>query len=182
MKKFVVATPNQAAFNAVSEWGKNNGYNTIPAGKYQRHESDSAINFGYTAGEAGYGDMPFYKKNTHTFGPIVSFEAFAAIQGIELVPKPEEIHVGDYDALVDYQDKTVKVGCQTIPFAKVKEVYDLTRKHDSQTTGDGVRQSEKDACIMNAVAYAQPGSIIPMSDRKRAVEYIKNAGYKLVKA
>ena len=32
----------------------------------------------------------------------------------------------EYDAVVDMQNKVVKVGCQTIPFAKVKELYGLT--------------------------------------------------------
>ncbi len=34
----------------------------------------------------------------------------------------------DYEAVVDYSGKIVKVGCQNIPFSKVKELYNLIKK------------------------------------------------------
>lgn len=34
----------------------------------------------------------------------------------------------EYEAIVDYEKEVVKVGCQTIPFSKVQELYDVVNK------------------------------------------------------
>jgi hypothetical protein len=43
-------------------------------------------------------------------------------------PNPVLELTNDYEAVVNYKNSIVEVGCQKIPFEKVKELYELTIK------------------------------------------------------
>lgn len=136
-KNFVVATPTQQEYDALMQWSEANSI-TWAGG-----QSASSMACSHYWQEKDYRYIAFRTNNTmlrHNndevargqHGPIVPFSTFAAIQGIELGPAPVELRVGEYGAIVDYQREVVQVGCQTIPFSKVKEVYQLTQQHVEQ--------------------------------------------------
>jgi hypothetical protein len=40
------------------------------------------------------------------------------------------VKVGDYDSVINYNNKVLVVGCQTIPFAKIDELHTLIHSKD----------------------------------------------------
>ena len=96
-------------------------------------------------GEAEFSQYPYVKvefgecgfsvcmaANSNGFKTISFGELMEKVVAFATTPQPIEISdVGEYTAIVQH-NKIVKVGCQNIPFAKVKEIYSAVEKMEKQ--------------------------------------------------
>lgn len=77
-----------------------------------------------------WGGIEYHKKEDtiKEYGPLLTFKQFSQMFGVELKPARTLKLTSDYNAKVDYTNSIVEVGCQSIPFSKVEELYKLIKE------------------------------------------------------
>lgn len=71
--------------------------------------------------------LRIYAYNTNAYGACVSIKERRLLHEFE---RPKEIQLtSQYNAIINIPSSTVKVGCQTITFDKVEELYNEIKKH-----------------------------------------------------
>ncbi len=113
------ATPNIRVAQLLIDIAEENGIDICPA--YKNSIEDKSFHWNV---------IKFDKQRrkiigTQTTGGDCTFEEF--LKEIS-TPLTKMRLTDDYEAVVDYSGKIVKVGCQNIPFSKVKELYNLIKK------------------------------------------------------
>ena len=134
MTPYIVSVENKAEFDATIQALLAKGYTRASRGEYRYDSSYNAI---YAPGTdpssmanktIKVGSKSLIKTNGAEDRPLIPFATFAAVMGIELQPDKTLKLNSSYEATVQYGTKTVKVGCQSFSFEKVKELYDLTQQ------------------------------------------------------
>ena len=76
------------------------------------------------------GELSYHKRDTviASYGPTVSFKHWALTMDVQLKPNKTLKLTNDYNAVVNYAEKVVQVGCQTIPFETVQKLAKLTQE------------------------------------------------------
>lgn len=127
-EKDVVYCPNLAFMNALRDYAHSKGVK-IYANRVKVDEiyySDyNSLHFSDTDGISGY-SWDSYPRAVNPKYNVLSIEQF--IQKCDTYEKKQitEIELtSSYSAVINKNSKTIQVGCQTIPFDKVDELYKL---------------------------------------------------------
>ena len=114
-------------------WIYNSGFTLFCQAQYDSVMRDRGCLY-FSFGFSAYWKQPAFslsKSSDAIFKlPEQWVEALQAIkQSIQSMHPDVSIKLSDeYDAIIDNNDKVVKVGCQTIPFEKVKEIVSHFKK------------------------------------------------------
>lgn len=129
MKKvsYVIVCDTAEDFRRVAKFYDWSSFNEDTVDRYESGGRKGCINV-VSGKPDGYSGEDFYKENASTYGPLVSYSAWAVIHGVVRKPAVTLQLTPTYTAEVDYSRQVVQVGCQAVPFDKIKEVYDLTIK------------------------------------------------------
>jgi len=185
MKKFVISTPKKEEYDTLMSWAEVNGLkwssgSATKGNKWIVYRDETCVHINNP------NSLEFAPQNHFTQKGyiVVPFNAFAAIKGIELGP-PNETHTlnEEYSAVFDFQNQTMTVGCQIIPFTKVREMAAITKKYAPKQEENitipplrRINDSECHAALRNALRIGF-GSQASDYNMKSVASYLQNNNF-----